>query len=218
MNKRLIVILCLVSSWSVQSWAAAPSEGCFTLEKPRTFLGPIAADDQFLTGDNRDGGKLAAPGVHWASTTHTHSVGQNALIERLSDPFSIKDPKTQKVTVKLAEKDPKQPSLERFESRTIGMNPVFFVHIEWIEEWFFDRLTPKKMLISYQKRSGTSHMRHFCGNILIEELGPSMARLSMYEELDADYRKAADVLSSVQGTAKNVLLVNRESAKPESKP
>ncbi|NDD93382.1 hypothetical protein EBZ37_15035, partial [bacterium] len=60
------------------------------------------------------------------------------------------------------------------------------------------------IVISYQKTSGTSHIQHFCGNILIQRLSRTQTGVYLTEEIKADRRSAEDVHNGLMGTLRTL--------------
>ncbi|MBS1958220.1 MAG: hypothetical protein JST80_01985 [Bdellovibrionales bacterium] len=88
---------------------------------------------------------------------------------------------------------------------SIHIQPVFFLTLDWNETWAYSLLKgtkekPESILVSYAKTTGTSHIRHFCGNILIQKITPEQSSVYAYEEIEADRRDAKDMLNGVKGT------------------
>jgi hypothetical protein len=91
----------------------------------------------------------------------------------------------------------------------IVIKPVFFITIEWSEEWGFalkqgtvDK--PEAIVISYQKTEGTSHIKHLCGNIYLQSLSATSTGVFIYEEVQADRRTSKDVLNGLTGTLRTL--------------
>jgi len=87
----------------------------------------------------------------------------------------------------------------------IKVKPIFFLTLEWEEDWLYTikKGKPGKMesvVISYQKTTGTSHIEHFCGNILIQRINPGITGVFLTEEIKADRRSAEDVYRGLMGT------------------
>jgi hypothetical protein len=86
------------------------------------------------------------------------------------------------------------------------VDPFPFVTVKWSEEWAFSLLEgtasePKKILISYEKIDGTTHIKHLCGNILITaDSDSSKSHVFLYEEAEATGRSQEDTVKGLKGT------------------
>jgi hypothetical protein len=89
------------------------------------------------------------------------------------------------------------------------INPFPFVTIDWDEQWAFTLLDgtsekPTKVLISYEKVDGTSHIKHLCGDILITQLTPETSHVLFYEEVQATNQSQGDTVSGLKGKLKSL--------------
>lgn len=135
------------------------------------------------------------------------------VYERLTDPRTVRPDTSTKITLK----DLPEPHFLKQVEQHIWMRPVFFLTLEWDERWAFTlvkgtKAKPEAILASYEKVAGTSHLRHLCGNILIQKLGPEKTLVYLYEEVDASRREAKQVLNGLRGT-----LSALRGQKPDSK-
>lgn len=127
------------------------------------------------------------------------------LYRKLQDPKTIRNGDNTRVDVTVIQaKDFLKKIVEK-----IVVKPVFFITIEWTEEWAFGLKKgsadkPQEIVISYQKSEGTSHIKHLCGNILLQSLTPTSTGVYIYEEVQADRRTAEDVLKGITGTLRTL--------------
>lgn len=90
------------------------------------------------------------------------------------------------------------------------VDPFPFVTVKWTDEWAFSLLAgtfgdPKKILISYEKIEGTTHIKHLCGNILITaDSGSSKSHVFLYEEAEATGRSQEDTVKGLKGTLDSI--------------
>lgn len=89
------------------------------------------------------------------------------------------------------------------------IDPFPFVTVDWDEQWAFTLLDgttekPTKILISYEKVDGTTHIKHLCGNILITQVDPQTSHVLFYEEVQATNQSQGDTVSGLKGKLKNL--------------
>lgn len=132
-----------------------------------------------------------------------HSIQD--LYKKLLDPKTIRNGSDTKVVVSEIEN---KEYLKQI-SQAIVIRPVFFITIDWKEDWLFSLKEgtpsdPKIIQVSYQKSEGTSHIKHLCGNILLKQITPTSTAVYLYEEVQADRRSAEDALNGITGTLRTL--------------
>jgi hypothetical protein len=128
-----------------------------------------------------------------------------ALYQKLLDPRTIRADEDIEIKVKTTES---KDYLKRI-TQSIKITPVFFITLEWNEEWVYALKegtpeAPKSIVISFEKTSGTSHIQRLCGNYVLQSLGPTLTGVFIYEEMGADRRDAKDILNDITGTLKTL--------------
>lgn len=123
------------------------------------------------------------------------------IYELLLNPRTIRPDESTGIKTKVVE----SPHFIHRNDLSIHVQPVFFITLDWNETWAYSLLKgtkakPESILVSYQKTEGTSHIRHLCGNILIQKITPEQSSVFLFEEIDADRRDAKDMISGVRGT------------------
>ena len=163
-------------------------------------LQPIRpAPTQFEIG--KDEAKSVEGDLDWAETSGVVEKPISELYQMLLDPHTIRNGgNTRVVTTEI----PTPLYLKKID-QDITVKPVFFLTLNWKETWAYvlkdgTPEDPKSILISYEKKSGTSHIHHLCGNILLQSLKPKETGVYLYEELNGDRRTAQDVLNGIKGT------------------
>lgn len=179
---------------------------CFDFSKKNTkLLAPAPYSFPEIGRESRDLGTDPATGLDWAKVSGVVKLPIDQVNNKLLDQMTTRNPKT--TTIK-TESLPSNGALTRTRV-AIRVKPVFFITLEWEEEWAHSLLegtpeAPKEILIAYQKTKGTSHIRHFCGNILLKSLGPSTTGVFLHEQIDADQRDPDDVADGLLGTLKTL--------------
>ena len=81
--------------------------------------------------------------------------------------------------------------------------------VPWTEEWAYSlaegtEAAPRRIVVSYQKVAGTTHIKRECGSYELEARDDGTTDLSMYEEVKADRRSAQDTSEMHRGIVKNL--------------
>lgn len=200
----------LLFSAGTHAPAEEPAKLCFDFSKPnRTPLKPeprmyppVGAE---ITERGRKEMADSKDRVAWASVQGSVHLPLSSVLKKLEDPMITRNPANTRTTVKVL---PSEGSLLK-ESIQVSVKPIFFLTLEWEEEWMYTLLEgtpadPKKALISYQKTSGTSHIRRFCGSILLTKTGPELTGMSLNEEILADRRGPEEVADGLLGTLRTL--------------
>ena len=177
---------------------------CFDLSKSSiTLLKPAPTKFEAGTDPSENGTDVSQN--DWGKISGVVNKPIADLYQKLLDPKTIRNSDNTKVTVVPIEtKDFLKKKIEK-----IVVKPVFFITVEWSEEWGFalKQGTPEKpeaIVVSYQKSEGTSHIKHLCGNILLQSLSPTSTGVFLYEEVQADRRSSKDVLNGITGTLRTL--------------
>ena len=59
---------------------------------------------------------------------------------------------------------------------------------------------PERLVVSYEKIEGTSHIEHLCGSMVLRKLGAGSTDVYLYEEAKATQRSPEDTLNGMRGT------------------
>jgi hypothetical protein len=177
---------------------------CFDFSKTSTHL-LKTAPTKFVAGTDPSDSGTDAKENDWGSVSGVVNKPIAELYQKLLDPKTIRNGDNTKVEV--VPTDTKD-FLKKFIEKIV-IKPVFFVTINWSEEWGFalkdgTAEKPHSIVISYQKVEGTSHIKHLCGNILLESLTPASTGVFLYEEVQADRRSSTDVLNGITGTLRTL--------------
>jgi hypothetical protein len=157
---------------------------CFDFEKNLTepLQSPIAS----VAGTDVTKIGSLENGVQWGAVRGVAKKPIREIIEKFSDPYLTKNRKTTKITAQPL----KNPRYLWERAMTLVVKPVFFVTIEWEEQWALKiregtRDAPKSAIVYYQKTAGTSHLEHLCGNILLSARDSASTDVYLYEEVKA---------------------------------
>jgi hypothetical protein len=139
---------------------------------------------------------------YWAMVQGTSPEPISKLYDYLSNRNSTRSSRIDKMDVQV-EEDPHFLLKQKVRNE---VDPFPLITVSWTEQWAFSLLAgtplkPQKILISYEKIAGTSHIKHLCGNMMIQaESGKT--HITLYEEAEATGRSEADTLNGLQATLK----------------
>jgi hypothetical protein len=154
--------------------------------------------------DNTQFGNL--PGdIDWGAARGIVNASVTMTYQKLLDHTVWKDPKHNDLEVEKLER----PGYVDFHRVSDTINPIPFIKISWKEDWAYALIRGTKdnvqeMLISYQKQSGTSHLSHLCGSVLLQPHGTHATDVFLYEEAKAGHRDAQDIVNSHLGTLRTL--------------
>jgi hypothetical protein len=199
---RISVLLLSIPCFSGNS-VASP---CFDLNQPNvTLLKPSPTTFPEIGKESQSFGKDEKTGYDWAIASGRVNKPLSLILERLLDPMTTRDREITEVEMNRVEV---KGALQK-QHLKIKVKPIFFLTLEWEEDWLYTikKGKPGKMesvVISYQKTSGTSHIEHFCGNILIQRIKSGVSGVFLTEEIKADRRSAEDVYRGLMGTLRTL--------------
>jgi hypothetical protein len=202
---RIAIFLAIFAGVPGLAAESAPSL-CFDSSKPSIkLLRPPPPRFPDPGKEQESFGKDATTGFDWAAAAGRVSKPIGTVLEKLLDPMTTRDRET--TTVEM-EHQPVKGAIDKQHIK-IKVKPFFFLTLEWEEDWLYSikKGTPAKMesvVISYQKTSGTSHIEHFCGTILLQKLAPDTTGVFLTEEIKADRRSAEDVYRGLAGTLRTL--------------
>jgi hypothetical protein len=174
--------------------AAAPPRPCFDFTQK--IVEPLRPPIPRIEGrDNSTFGTYPS-GIDWASARAVVKMPISAVYAKLLDHRNVKDMK--KTTLSTTELE--RPGYLAFHHVDIVvLVRALFVKMKvpWTEEWAYALAegtpdAPHKIVVSYQKIRGTTHIKHECGSYVLQALDDATTDLSLYEEVKADGRNAED--------------------------
>jgi hypothetical protein len=195
---RLVLVVIIGSFPSTQSRAAS---GCFDFSKSITEVVRPARKTAKAEASGRVSGD-----EYWAVVQGDVPSSVKRIYTFLSDRNSTKSSRVDEMHVDI-ETDPNFLLKQVVHSE---VDPFPFVTVKWTDEWGFSLLegtpdNPKKILISYEKIEGTTHIKHLCGNIEISaESDGSKSHVFLYEEAEATGRSQEDTLKGLKGTLESI--------------
>ncbi|MDR3606304.1 MAG: hypothetical protein P4M08_02865 [Oligoflexia bacterium] len=93
------------------------------------------------------------------------------------------------------------------------LHPFPLISVKWTEYWSFNLLKgdvthPEKVLITYEKASGTHYIRHLCGQYELTSepkgLNGKKTRILIYEEASAKSRTEQETLSGIAASLRQL--------------
>ncbi|MEO5970320.1 MAG: hypothetical protein ABIQ95_10375 [Bdellovibrionia bacterium] len=136
--------------------------------------------------DTTESGKLPdSKGGIWGSALGKVELPIQSIYQLLLDHYTIKNPEKVKLKVYPQERN----GYQDFHVLMVTASAVVF-KVNWEEEWAYKIIdgtsaNPKKVVISYQKTTGTDYIPHLCGSIVLNSLGPKLTEVYLYEEVNA---------------------------------
>ena len=166
--------------------------------RPSLSALPSASQGLLNITDGKDG-------VFWGTLTGDVHLPVRNVYFLLSDHNNTKSSRVEKMNVS----EDMDPHFLLRQKVHFEVDPFPFVSVEWDEQWAFTLLggtpdKPTKMLISYEKTDGTSHIRHLCGSILLTQIDPLNTRVLLYEEVQATNQSQGDTVSGLKGKLKTL--------------
>jgi hypothetical protein len=160
---RFTIALLISLAISNAALADVPEAGCFDLSgtDPIKPLQATLARQPGSSGDIVGGGSWAA----------SRAIINRPLDEIVTELKSHEHTKSKRIAEMLISdvEDPKYllRQLVHFE-----VHPFPFVNIEWNEDWAFKleagtSSSPERVIVAYQKASGTTHISHLCGTYVL---------------------------------------------------
>ncbi len=127
------------------------------------------------------------------------------IYQKLLNPKTVRDSDSSQVEVK---ETPSENYLKLLE-QSITIHPIVFLSLHWKEDWGYalkegTAQAPAEIIISYQKKEGTTYITHLCGNFQLKQLGPTQTGIYLYQEMLASHRDAQNILNDVSGTLRTL--------------
>ncbi len=180
----LLVVLAVVSS----SEAGAEPKPC-RASVGETWSGSLKYPEALIQHGQL--GTFEKPHGAWGAAKITLSGQLTTLREQLWNPATIKNPKNTTFTTRDV---PAGEGLLREAMVQVRLKPVFFITLNWLEQWRLRELSPDKHYrIDYQKVSGDERFKHFCGWIELKQTAQNLVEATAYEEADTPHRKPEEV-------------------------
>ena len=170
---------------------------CFSFDQ--AHIKPIQEPIPLLEGEDAfRKGEIGQGGIVWGAVRGVVNRPPKSIADSFSDPYLTKNKKNTKIDV-VFENSPHYKFLRKMH---LVLKPVFFVTIEWNEEWALRVLKgtvddPKSFILYYQKTDGTSHIEHLCGNILVTDRKGG-SDIYLYEQVKASRWSNDDVIRNFQ--------------------
>jgi len=137
----------------------------------------------------------------WGSALGKVELPIQRVYQLLLDHYTIKDPEKVKLRVLPEER----PGYQDFHVVMLSFSKLF-MKVNWEEQWAYaiaegTSIDPKKIVVSYQKTTGTHFIPHLCGSIVLNSLGPKATQVYLYEEVNAlGKRSPQDTVEGHLGT------------------
>ncbi len=142
-----------------------------------------------------DRGTRSMDGVNYGAFRAIINKPIGAVYEWLLDHSQWKDMSR----TKLAVKQRKLPGYAAFHEVEVDVNVWAFIRLQWVEQWGYAVLkgtpaAPVEILASYQKASGTDHLKRLCGSVVLKKLDANRTEIFFYEEALAPHYDSEKIL------------------------
>lgn len=197
----------LLALGAVPAAGAADPATCFDFARPVSALlrpPPAAA----AGGADVHEFARRADGTDWAAGRALIAAPIARVYARILEHESLKD--MSKTTLKRTS-EPK-PGYLAFQYVDVAVRVralLVRMTIEWREAWGFvltegTEAEPRRIVASYQKVSGTGHIRHLCGQYVLSAVDAAHTDLAFYEEVRAARRDAEATRNMHMGILRNL--------------
>ncbi len=141
-----------------------------------------AAQPLPASGDAVDTGQRG-DGIIWTRLRGTIAKATSRVLALLLNHDTMRDPEVDELQVKKKE----SPQDLARHCVSYDVRPFPLIKVRWTEEWGYavadgPEAMPTTWGISYEKTEGTSHIDHFCGNIVLRRLSDTLTDMFQYEE------------------------------------
>ncbi len=189
---------------------AAPEgqAGCFDWNDAKALTSPLK--EPLTPGQEQFGQRPAGGG--WGAVAALVPVPVARVLQDLRRHDSTKTSDIAEFKIRPL---PAQGLLERHEA-AFTVKPFLFITVEWVERWGFALVqgtpaAPQKVVASYEKVEGTSHIKHLCGSIVIQARDAAHTEIFLFEEADASRRSPEDTLKGLKDTVRALVNLTRPS-------
>lgn len=172
--------------------ASAPA-ACFDFEAASPISQPLRPPIP-LKGrkDATASGTLQGKGV-WGAARGVVNFPIQVVYKQLLDHYTIKD----RSRVKLHVYEQEHSGYMAFHLVMVELKPAPMITLNWEEDWGYNLASgtpgdPKKIVISYQKTTGTSFIPHLCGSIVLEARPDGATDIALYEEIEATGKRSSE--------------------------
>jgi hypothetical protein len=147
-------------------------------------------------------------GIRWASARVVLEMPVEETYARLLDHRNVKDMKKTTLTTTVLDR----PGYLAFHLVDVVVRLrllLLKMDLPWTEEWAYSLTegtprAPRRIVVSYQKVAGTTHIKRQCGSYVLEARDDATTDLSLYEEVKADRRSARDTRDMHRGIVRNL--------------
>lgn len=146
--------------------------------------------------DNAEQGQLADRVTGFAALRGEAAQPIEKVLERFQNHETTREPMIKEMYV---EKLDPGPYISKDRVKLVVQS--FFFKIPWTEEWAYALVSgtpakPNKIVISFQKTEGTSHIERFCGSIVLERTSKG-TDVSQYHEARITRRSTQAILEAL---------------------
>lgn len=180
------------------------ASSCFDFSKKMTQpkKKPSALPDVAVPKISKISGKLKT-GPTWGAVRARVERPIQELVKEIADHQALRSKKIDEMIVTPLDSS---EAMIRQQVHYI-VKPFLFVKVDWTEDWAFNldqgtKDSPGQVTVFYEKTDGTNHIKHLCGNFILNKVDPKTTDVFIYEEADATGRSVEDTVNGLAGTIK----------------
>jgi hypothetical protein len=186
--------------------AAEPAGPCFDFRQK--VVEPLIPPIPLLDGRDNHAFGTYPTGVKWASARVVLEMPIEETYARLLDHRNVKDMTKTTLTTTVLDR----PDYIAFHLVDVVVRLrllLLKMDLPWREEWAYSLTegtprAPRRIVVSYQKVAGTTHIKRQCGSYVLEARDGATTDLSLYEEVKAARRSARDTRDMHRGIIRNL--------------
>jgi hypothetical protein len=206
---RKVVYVGLLLAFLLTNSAVAANDldgPCFDYKQP--VVEPLKPPIELVPGRDNHTFGVYPNGFDWASARAVLAMPIQTAYARLRDHRNLKDMAKTTLTIRVDERPPHLAL--QWVDVVVTLRALFLkVKVPWTEAWAFalvegTKEEPRRIVASYQKVGGTSHLQHLCGSYVLQARDDGTTDISMYEEVKADRRSARDTSNMHRGILRNI--------------
>jgi len=169
---------------------------------------PLKPPIELLPGHDNHTCGVHPNGLDWAAGRAVLAMPIQTAYARLRDHRNLKDMAKTTLSTTVEERSPEL--VFQHVDIVVTLRALFLkVKLHWTEAWVFTLVEgtkeePRRIVASYQKVAGTSHLQHLCGSYVLQARDDGTTDISMYEEVKADRRSARDTSNMHRGILRNI--------------
>ena len=206
MARPFLVGVAVAAGAASRLLAAEPAAPCFDFG--RKVVDPLTPRIAMVDGRDHHVFGTYPSGIDWASGRVVLPMPLEEAYARLLDHRNVKDMRKTTLRTTVLQR----PGYLAFHLVDVVVRLRLLLlrkDVPWTEEWAYSLAegtptAPRRIVVSYQKVAGTTHIKRQCGSYVLEARDDGTTDLSLYEEVKADRRSARDTSDMHRGIVRNL--------------